>query len=49
MGLLQGPDERQPPLTLPEVRDEEQEEDRDPYSTWQALHGNKTLKNTLSK
>lgn len=38
VGLLQGPDERQPPLTLPEVRDEEQEEDRDPYSTWQALH-----------
>ncbi|KAM3605036.1 uncharacterized protein V6R79_019651 [Siganus canaliculatus] len=40
-GLLGGQEEeRELPLTLPEVaeEDEEQEDDGDPYSTWQALY-----------
>ncbi|XP_060939613.1 glial cell line-derived neurotrophic factor-like [Limanda limanda] len=39
VGLLGGQEERQPPVTLPEVvEDEEQEDDSDPYSTWHALY-----------
>lgn len=40
VGLLGGPEERELPVTLPEVvEDEEQEDDSDPYSTWHALYG----------
>ncbi|XP_029309719.1 artemin-like [Cottoperca gobio] len=38
-GLLAGQEERELPVTLPEVvKDEEQEDDSDPYSTWHALY-----------
>ncbi|XP_028449805.1 uncharacterized protein artnb [Perca flavescens] len=38
-GLLAGQEERELPVTLPEVlEDEEQEDDSDPYSTWHALY-----------
>lgn len=40
VGLLGGQEERELPVTLPEVvEDEEQEDDSDPYSTWHALYG----------
>ena len=43
-GLLAGQEERELPVTLPEVlEDEEQEDDSDPYSTWHALYGTKAL------
>ncbi|XP_040910392.1 uncharacterized protein LOC121192676 [Toxotes jaculatrix] len=39
VGLLGGQEERELPVTLPEVvEDEEQEDDSDPYSTWHALY-----------
>nr|XP_033505700.1 artemin-like [Epinephelus lanceolatus] len=39
VGLLAGQEERELPVTLPEVvEDEEQEDDSDPYSTWHALY-----------
>ncbi|KAF3699158.1 Artemin Enovin Neublastin Precursor [Channa argus] len=39
VGLLGGQEERELPVTLPEVvEDEEQEDDTDPYSTWHALY-----------
>ncbi|AWP04322.1 putative artemin-like [Scophthalmus maximus] len=39
VGLLGGQEERGLPVTLPEVvEDEEQEDDSDPYSTWHALY-----------
>ncbi|KAM3865998.1 uncharacterized protein ACN63O_009645 [Diretmus argenteus] len=39
VGLLGGQEERQLPVTLPEVvEDEEQEDESDPYSTWHALY-----------
>ncbi|KAK2822189.1 hypothetical protein Q5P01_022254 [Channa striata] len=39
VGLLGGKEEREFPVTLPEVvEDEEQEDDSDPYSTWHALY-----------
>ncbi|XP_028988774.1 artemin [Betta splendens] len=39
VGLLGGPEEREPPVALPEVvEDEEQEGDGDPYSTWHAFY-----------
>ncbi|KAM4605304.1 uncharacterized protein ACJ7VT_017583 [Polymixia lowei] len=39
VGLLGGPEERQLPLTLPEVAEEEEQEgESDPYSTWHALY-----------
>lgn len=40
VGMLGGQEERELPVTFPEVvEDEEQEDDSDPYSTWHALHG----------
>lgn len=40
VSLLGGQEERELPVTLPEVvEDEEQEDDSDPYSTWHALYG----------
>lgn len=40
VGVLGGQEERELPVTLPEVvEDEEQEGDSDPYSTWHALYG----------
>lgn len=40
VGLLGGQEERELPVPLPEVvEDEEQEDDSDPYSTWHALYG----------
>lgn len=40
VGLLGGQEERELPVTLPEVvEDEEQEDGGDPYSTWHALYG----------
>ncbi|XP_040000084.1 uncharacterized protein LOC120799192 [Xiphias gladius] len=39
VGMLGGQEERELPVTFPEVvEDEEQEDDSDPYSTWHALH-----------
>ncbi|XP_038574263.1 uncharacterized protein LOC119902259 [Micropterus salmoides] len=39
VGVLGGQEERELPVTLPEVvEDEEQEGDSDPYSTWHALY-----------
>ncbi|KAE8291108.1 Artemin Precursor [Larimichthys crocea] len=39
VGLLGGQEERELPVTLPEVvEDEEQEDDSDPYSTWHPLN-----------
>uniref|UniRef100_A0A3Q3ICJ3 TGF-beta family profile domain-containing protein n=2 Tax=Monopterus albus TaxID=43700 RepID=A0A3Q3ICJ3_MONAL len=39
VGLLGGQEGRERPVTLPEVvKDEEQEDDSDPYSTWHALY-----------
>ncbi|XP_072219133.1 uncharacterized protein artnb [Leuresthes tenuis] len=39
VGLLGGQEEREFPVTLPEVvEDKEQEDDSDPYSTWHALY-----------
>ncbi|KAK1878415.1 Artemin [Dissostichus eleginoides] len=39
VGLLAGQEERELPVTLPEVvEDEEQEDHTDPYSTWHALY-----------
>ncbi|XP_070774926.1 uncharacterized protein [Enoplosus armatus] len=39
VGVLGGQEERELPVTLPEVmEDEEQEDDSDPYSTWHALY-----------
>ncbi|XP_067461568.1 glial cell line-derived neurotrophic factor [Thunnus thynnus] len=39
VGLLGGQEERELPVTLPElVGDEEQKDDSDPYSTWHALY-----------
>ncbi|XP_074543870.1 uncharacterized protein LOC141803769 [Halichoeres trimaculatus] len=39
VGLLGGQEERELPVTLPEVEeDEEQEDNSDPYSTWHALY-----------
>ncbi|KAG7227196.1 hypothetical protein INR49_013995, partial [Caranx melampygus] len=39
VGLLGGQEERELPVTLPEVvEDEEQEDDSDPYSTWHDLY-----------
>lgn len=44
VGLLGGQEERELPVTLPEVvEDEEQEGDSDPYSTWHALYGTEAL------
>lgn len=44
VGLLGGQEERELPVTLPEVvEDEEQEDDSDPYSTWHALYGTEAL------
>ena len=44
VGLLGGQEERELPVTLPEVvEDEEQEGDSDPYSTWHALYGTDAL------
>lgn len=44
VGLLGGQEERELPVTLPEVvEDEEQEDDSDPYSTWHALYGTDAL------
>lgn len=44
VGLLGGQEERGLPVTLPEVvEDEEQEDDSDPYSTWHALYGMEAL------
>lgn len=40
VGLLKSQEERELPVTLPEVEeDEEQEDDSHPYSTWHALYG----------
>lgn len=40
VGLLAGQEERGLPVTLPEVaKDEEQEENGEPYSTWHTLYG----------
>lgn len=40
VGLLGGQEERELPVTLPEVvEDEEQDDSSDPYSTWHALYG----------
>ncbi|XP_075954663.1 uncharacterized protein LOC142956804 [Anarhichas minor] len=39
VGLLAGQEERELPVTLPEVvEDEEQEDDSEPYSTWHTLY-----------
>ncbi|KAM9322360.1 uncharacterized protein KZ484_020574 [Pholidichthys leucotaenia] len=39
VGLLGGQEERELPVTMPEmVEDKEQEEESDPYSTWHALY-----------
>ncbi|XP_071382973.1 artemin-like [Centroberyx affinis] len=38
VGLLGGQEERQLPVTLPEVVQDEEQDDSDPYSTWHALH-----------
>lgn len=44
VGLLGGQEERELPVTLPEVEeDEEQGDNSDPYSTWHALYGTKAL------
>lgn len=44
VALLGGQEERELPVTLPEVvEDEEQEDDSDPYSTWRALYGTEAL------
>lgn len=49
VGLLGGQEERELPVTLPEVvEDEEQEDDTDPYSTWHALYGTEALMNSAS-
>jgi len=43
VGLLGGQEEREFPVTLPEVvEDKEQVDDSDPYSTWHALYGTET-------
>lgn len=40
VGLLKSQEEQEVPVTLPEVeQDEEQEDDSHPYSTWHALYG----------
>lgn len=44
VGLLGNQEERQLPVTLPEmVEDKEQKEDSDPYSTWHPLYGTEAL------
>lgn len=44
VGLLGSQEEREFPVPLPEVvEDEEQEDDSDPYSTWHALYGTEAL------
>lgn len=44
VGLLGGQEELELPVTLPEVvEDEEQEDNSDPYSTWHALYGTEAL------
>lgn len=44
VGLLGDLEEPELPVTLPEVvEDEEQEDDSDPYSTWHALYGTEAL------
>ena len=46
VALLGGQEDRELPVTLPEVEEEEeQEDDSDPYSTWHALHGTEALMN----
>lgn len=45
VGLLGSQEERELPVTLPEmVEDKEQEEDSDPYSTWHPLYGTEALR-----
>lgn len=44
VGLLGGQEERDFPVTLPEVvEDKEQEDDSDPDSTWHALYGTESV------
>lgn len=48
-GLLGDQDDKEFPVTLPEVvEDKKQEDDIDPYSTWHALYGTETLLNVES-
>lgn len=49
VGLLGGQEERELPVTLPEVvEDKEQEDDSDPYSTWHALYGTEAVIYSMS-
>lgn len=48
VGLQAGQEERELPVTLPEVvEDGEQEDHTDPYSTWHALYGTEALMKVL--